>query len=100
MLLIPGIIRLGRSILPIELHIRFGLLTQSGGKDTTQKYPGFLEQLRVVLKKKEHFVKREIVINAPRQKVFDFLKLLKNQDKFNKWAKANPAFSSTGIICI
>jgi hypothetical protein len=40
--------------------------------------------------KKEHYVKREIVINAPRQKVFDFLKLLKNQDKFNKWAKTDP----------
>jgi len=40
--------------------------------------------------KKEHYVKREIVINAPGLKVFDFLKLLKNQDKFNKWAKADP----------
>ncbi|MFZ1851809.1 MAG: SRPBCC family protein [Nitrosomonas sp.] len=40
--------------------------------------------------KKEHYVKREIVINAQRQKVFDFLKLLKNQDKFNKWAKTDP----------
>ena len=40
--------------------------------------------------KREHYVKREITINAPRQKVFDFLKLLKNQDKFNKWAKADP----------
>jgi hypothetical protein len=40
--------------------------------------------------KKEHYVNREIIINAPRQKVFDFLKLLKNQDKFNKWAKADP----------
>ena len=40
--------------------------------------------------KKEHYVKREIIINAPRQKVFDFLKLLKNQDKFNKWAKDDP----------
>ena len=36
--------------------------------------------------KKEHYVNREIIINAPRQKVFDFLKLLKNQDQFNKWA--------------
>ena len=33
--------------------------------------------------KKEHYVKREIVINAPRQKVFDYIKLLKNQDIFN-----------------
>jgi hypothetical protein len=40
--------------------------------------------------KKQHYVKREIVINAPKQKVFDFLKFLKNQDKFNKWAKADP----------
>ena len=40
--------------------------------------------------KREHYVKREIIINAPLQKVFDFLKLLKNQDKFNKWAKADP----------
>jgi hypothetical protein len=40
--------------------------------------------------RKEHYVNREIIINAPRQKVFDFLKLLKNQDKFNKWAKADP----------
>lgn len=40
--------------------------------------------------KKEHYVNREIIINAPLQKVFDFLKLLKNQDKFNKWAKTDP----------
>ena len=39
--------------------------------------------------KKEHYVNREIIINAPREKVFDFLKLLKNQDKFNKWAKTD-----------
>lgn len=36
--------------------------------------------------KKEHYVKREIIINAPMQKVFDFLKMLKNQEQFNKWA--------------
>jgi hypothetical protein len=40
--------------------------------------------------KREHYVRREIIINAPRQKVFDYLKLLKNQDKFNKHAKADP----------
>jgi len=36
--------------------------------------------------KKEHYVKRDIIINAPRQKVFDYIKLLKNQDAFNKHA--------------
>ena len=40
--------------------------------------------------KREHYVKREIIINAPRQKVFDYLKLLKNQDEFNKHAMAGP----------
>ena len=40
--------------------------------------------------KREHYVKREIIINAPRQKIFDYLKLLKNQDEFNKHAMAAP----------
>ena len=40
--------------------------------------------------KREHYVKREIIINAPRQKVFDYIKLLKNQDEFNKHAMAAP----------
>src|SRR4249920_884688 len=40
--------------------------------------------------KREHYVKREIIINAPRQKVFDYIKLLKNQDEFNKHAMAGP----------
>lgn len=40
--------------------------------------------------RKEHYVNREIVINAPLQKVFDFLRFLENQDRFNKWAKTGP----------
>jgi hypothetical protein len=40
--------------------------------------------------KREHYVNRGIIINAPRQKVFDYLKLLKNQEKFNKHAMAGP----------
>jgi hypothetical protein len=40
--------------------------------------------------KKEHYVKREIIIHAPRQKVFDYLKLLKNQEKFNTNAMEDP----------
>jgi len=38
---------------------------------------------------REHYAKREIIINAPRQKVFDYVKLLKNQDTFNKGAMAD-----------
>lgn len=40
--------------------------------------------------KKDHYVRREIIINAPVQKVFDFLRFLENQEKFNKWAKTDP----------
>src|SRR5258706_2701110 len=40
--------------------------------------------------KREHYVNREIIINVPRQKVFDYVKLLKNQDEFNKHAMAGP----------
>ena len=40
--------------------------------------------------KSDHYVNRDIIINAPRQKVFDYLKLLKNQDEFNKHAMAAP----------
>jgi hypothetical protein len=43
-----------------------------------------------LLKRKDHYVKREIVIDVPRQQVYDYLKLLKNQDKFNKHAMADP----------
>ena len=52
---------------------------------------GFIALLLIIalFLKKEHYVKREIVIIAPSQKVFDYLKLLKNQDKFNKWAKTD-----------
>lgn len=46
--------------------------------------------LMALVMKKDHYVRREIIINAPRQKVFDYLKLLKNQDEFNKGAMAGP----------
>ena len=40
--------------------------------------------------KKEYFIQREVIINAPQQKVFDYIKLLKNQDYFNKWVMVDP----------
>lgn len=43
-----------------------------------------------IFTKKEHYVKCEIIINAPLQKVFDYAKLLKNQDEWNKNAKGDP----------
>ena len=43
-----------------------------------------------LLMKKEHYVYCETVINAPQQKVFDFIKLIKNQELFNKYAQTDP----------
>jgi len=46
--------------------------------------------LIAMLTKKEYNVQREISINAPVQKVFDYLKHIKNQDNYNKWVMADP----------
>ena len=43
-----------------------------------------------IFMKKDHYVKSEIIINAPHQKIFDYVKLLQNQDKFNTHAKVDP----------
>jgi hypothetical protein len=45
-----------------------------------------------------HFVSRQIIINAPQQKVFDYIKLLKNQENFNSGAMTDPdrAWEHTG----
>jgi uncharacterized protein YndB with AHSA1/START domain len=36
--------------------------------------------------KKEYHVEREVVINKPKQSVFEYIKLLKNQNKYSVWA--------------
>ena len=40
--------------------------------------------------KKEYSVTRDITISQPRQKVFDYIKYLRNQDNFSKWATMDP----------
>ncbi|WP_428327945.1 SRPBCC family protein [Mucilaginibacter sp.] len=39
--------------------------------------------LAALFSKKNHYVKREIVIQAPLQKVFDYIRFLQNQESFN-----------------
>lgn len=46
--------------------------------------------IAAMLSKKEYRATCDIIIAAPRHKVFDYLKLLKNQDHFNKWVMADP----------
>ena len=40
--------------------------------------------------KKDYAVEKEITINKPNQEVFDYIKSLKNQEKFSKWASMDP----------
>lgn len=40
--------------------------------------------------KREHYVRRVLIINTPIQKVFEYLKLLKNQEEWNRNAKGDP----------
>ena len=39
---------------------------------------------------KEYNVEREIVINKPKQDVFNYIKLLKNQSYYSKWVMMDP----------
>ncbi len=41
--------------------------------------------------KKEYAVERETVINKPKEVVFDYVKYLKNQENFSKWATMDAA---------
>jgi len=40
--------------------------------------------------KKEYGVIREVTINKPKSEVFDYVKLLKNQENFSVWANKDP----------
>jgi len=48
---------------------------------------------------KEFEVSRETTINASHQEVFDYVKYLKNQDQYSKWATMDPDMknSYTGV---
>jgi hypothetical protein len=39
-------------------------------------------------------IEREVTINKPKQEVFDYVKYLKNQNKFSVWAKIDPAMKT------
>lgn len=42
----------------------------------------------------KYAVEREVIINKPKQEVFDFAKYLKNQSQFSVWAKIDPAMKT------
>jgi hypothetical protein len=44
---------------------------------------------------KDYIVEREIIINKPKNEVFDYIKYLKNQNSFSKWATMDPKMEKT-----
>ncbi len=49
--------------------------------------------------KKEYAIEKEIIIDKPKNEVFNYIKYLKNQDNYSKWATMDPnvknSFSGT-----
>lgn len=45
--------------------------------------------------KKDYAVLREVVINKPQAEVFDYVRYLKNQDNYSKWARMDPNMTKT-----
>ena len=43
----------------------------------------------------EYKVENEIIIQQPKAVVFDYVKSLRNQDRFNKWANIDPNIKKT-----
>ncbi len=46
--------------------------------------------LIALFSKNEYSVEREIVIHKPKQQVFEYVKIIKNQENYNKWVMADP----------
>ncbi len=46
--------------------------------------------LVAAVSKKEMFVEKSIVIHQPKQKVFDYIRQVKNQNNFNVWTMMDP----------
>lgn len=44
---------------------------------------------------KDYSVEREIIISKPKQEVFEYVKYLKNQENYSKWATMDPDMKKT-----
>lgn len=51
--------------------------------------------ITAVFVKKDYSVQRDILINQPKQEVFDYVKYLKNQDNYSKWAMMDPGMEKS-----
>jgi hypothetical protein len=45
--------------------------------------------------KKDYAVEKEVLINKPKTEVYEYVKYLKNQNNYSKWAKMDPNMTQT-----
>lgn len=50
-----------------------------------------------LIAKKGYSIQRDIIIDAPKQEVFDYIKHIKNQDHFSKWVMTDPNMKKTFV---
>ena len=50
---------------------------------------GFLLFLALIIKK-DYVIERDILIDKPKQQVFDYIKMMSNQEKYNVWVMKDP----------
>src|SRR5476649_899486 len=48
-----------------------------------------------IFKPEEYVIEREIVIKRPKADVFNYVKLLKNQDHYSKWVMTDPSMKKS-----
>ena len=46
--------------------------------------------ITAIFLKKDYDIEKQIIINQPKQMVFDYVKLMKNHDEFTVWSKIDP----------
>ncbi|SFB24307.1 Polyketide cyclase / dehydrase and lipid transport [Flavobacterium swingsii] len=51
--------------------------------------------LAALIMKKDYAVEREVVINKPKDSIFNYIKYVKNQDHFSVWNQKDPAMKKT-----
>ena len=51
--------------------------------------------IAAIFLKKDYSIVRDIIINRPKQEVFDYVKYLKNQNEWGKWARTDPNMKTT-----
>lgn len=54
-----------------------------------------LVMIIAIFTKKEYAIEKEIIINKPKKIVFNYIKYLKNQNNYSKWAMMDPGMKQT-----